>query len=91
MLLNAASLLLRRQQLRRDYAQVFDSAAGQRVLADLMKFCGTGRELMVPGQGDSTAYNVGRYRVAQHVAGILQMDERAMLERAREAIDVPQE
>jgi len=76
---------LRRQQLRRDYAQVFGSEAGKRVLADLMKFCGAGRELMVPGDPHHTHYNIGRFRVAQHVAGHLMLDDRAMIERAREA------
>jgi hypothetical protein len=64
-------------RLRRNgaYRRVFAGPDGQIVLADLLRFCGEGGDLFVPGDPHATAHNVGRYRVAQRIKSILYYDE----------------
>jgi hypothetical protein len=53
---------------------VFDTDPGKQVLKDLYKFCKMGQDIMVPGDPNATAYNIGRQRVFLRIESILKMD-----------------
>jgi hypothetical protein len=54
-----------------DYRLVFGTPAGRRVLADLYRECGMNAQLHVPGDPFSTAFNTGKHRIGQRIAGLL--------------------
>jgi hypothetical protein len=60
-----------------DYRATFGSPAGQRVLADLLKFCGIDGDCFVPGAPDQTGFELGKRRVALRVISFMNFDERA--------------
>lgn len=68
---------------RAAYRKVFSTPEGELVLADLARFCGANAELM--GQTpDVTAFNVGKHRVLQRIASFLALDDRKVIELARQ-------
>ena len=69
---------------RADYRIVFESAAGQRVLRRIFKENYIGADPFVPGDEFATMVNLGRQRAATGIAGILNMDDRTMLQIAQE-------
>jgi hypothetical protein len=65
-----------------DYHAVFDTEAGQRVLADLYDFCGVAKDDMPMG-GDATGLHLancaGKRRVALRIASMLNHDDDDLL------------
>lgn len=72
---------------RAAYREVFSTPAGELVLADLARFCGGNTELMglTP---DVTAYNVGKHRVLQRISSFLAIDDRKVIELARQQQEI---
>lgn len=67
------------------YRQVFSTPQGKEVLEDLMRFCGLGGEIHVPGDPHETAYNAGKRRVGLRIASFLGFDELAVTKQLARA------
>jgi hypothetical protein len=57
------------------YKRVFNTPDGERVLADLYKYCGISKPSYREGKSDATARNEGMRAVALHIKGILRQSE----------------
>lgn len=73
-----------KQQLQRadDYKHIFNTAEGQRVLRDVLDFCG----LLSDGFAEDpyvTAYNAGRRSVGVYLLRMLELDREQLQEMAR--------
>lgn len=69
------------------YREVFASPQGQAVLADILRACGVGREVHVPGDPHTTAYNAGLRRAALGIISKLEMDDAAAMRMAMQEPD----
>ena len=74
--------LRQRFMLAKSYRTVADSDAGHVVIADILRFCNAHGEQFVPGEADSTAYNLGKARVARRIQHFLALDEREAIRLA---------
>ena len=59
-----------REKLLQDYREVFGTAPGKRVLADLLRRCGWGKSAMGT-DAHGTAYQCGRQDVGNEVQALL--------------------
>jgi hypothetical protein len=66
------NFLLRRRDA---FKKTFGSKTGELVLADILKFCGNDKQVFVPNDPNTTAFNAGKHRVAQHILAILNMQD----------------
>jgi hypothetical protein len=60
----------------RSYKAVFNSPDGERVLADLLNFCGQYKCSHNPGDANSTAFNEGKRRVSLRILKFIDMEEK---------------
>jgi len=82
---NGGDLDALKQQLQRadDYKHIFNTAEGQRVLRDVLDFCG----LLSDGFAEDpyvTAYNAGRRSVGVYLLEKLEMDRQRLMQMVRE-------
>lgn len=75
---------------RAAYSDVFSSANGRIVLADLAEVCGAGKSPFVPGSPDETAFRAGRQEVwlrIQKWLGMTDEDIHALAEHERRIME----
>ncbi len=84
----------RRIALGQDYRDIFLSAAGERVMADLMRQCGM-LETSMDGSPERTAFREGRRSIGLHVMEQLRWSEPELVklaqERTTERLDAAEE
>jgi len=56
-----------------DYASVFETPSGERVLEDLKRFCYWYRTTLVPGQPDESSANEGMRRVVVQIERMIRI------------------
>ena len=69
---------------RTKYRRVFETEPGEYVLKRLRKFCKIGQDIIVPGDPQGTAYNVGLQRVYLHIESVMKMDAERIDRLSRE-------
>lgn len=72
---------------QKDYAIVFDSPEGKRVLSDLMKRCGVLSPTFVVGDSHLTSFNEGKRNVALYIVGNLKYKDGDFPKLTEEALD----
>jgi hypothetical protein len=74
---------LRRRRLAAAYRELFDSVAGQAVLADLLRAGGILQTSHVPGDACSTAFAEGRRSMALELMARLRWTDGELLQLSR--------
>lgn len=76
----------RQRQRRADYAAVFDSDSGQRVLKDLYRFCRMDQPTFAQDPC-LTAFNEGCRRVFLRILGIMRLTDEDIIRLSQEVDD----
>lgn len=76
---------------QRAYQLVFNTPAGQAVLADLAPFCRARETCVVPGDSDRTYVLEGRREVFLRIRDYLDLTPEQLVERFTQKLPTPQE